>query len=82
MNKTLANASIYLEAFGHTVVAWVWLEQALVAIGKVAHDADFYKGKLQACSFFFKWELPRVQPQLNLLESIDTIALDMRDEWF
>jgi alkylation response protein AidB-like acyl-CoA dehydrogenase len=85
LNKTLANASVYLEAFGHTVVAWIWLEQALLAAGKVGeagHDADFYKGKLQACSFFFRWELPRVLPQLNLLESIDTTALDMQDEWF
>jgi alkylation response protein AidB-like acyl-CoA dehydrogenase len=82
LNKTLANASVYLEAFGHTVLAWIWLEQALLAVGKVGHDADFYKGKLQACSFFFRWELPRVQPQLNLLESIDTTTLDMQDEWF
>ncbi len=31
MNKTLANASLYLEAVGHVVIAWMWLEQALVA---------------------------------------------------
>ncbi|MGH8807862.1 MAG: acyl-CoA dehydrogenase [Noviherbaspirillum sp.] len=82
MNKTLANASVYLEAFGHAVVAWIWLEQALLAVGKSGHDADFYKGKLQACAYFFKWELPKVQPQLDLLESIDTTTLDMQDAWF
>jgi len=82
MNKTLANASVYLEAFGHAVVAWMWLQQAMVATGKSGHDADFYKGKLQACAYFFKWELPRVQPQLDLLESIDTTTLDMQDAWF
>ncbi len=82
MNKTLANASVYLEAFGHTVVAWVWLQQALLAVGKGGHDADFYQGKLQACAYFFKWELPKVQPQLDLLESIDTTTLDMQDAWF
>jgi acyl-CoA dehydrogenase len=82
MNKTLANASIYLEAFGHAVVAWMWLQQALVAVGKSGHDADFYRGKLQACAYFFKWELPKVQPQLDLLESIDTTTLDMQDAWF
>jgi hypothetical protein len=54
MNKTLANASLYLEAFGHVVMAWIWLEQALCALGKTGHDADFYRGKLQACAFFFK----------------------------
>jgi alkylation response protein AidB-like acyl-CoA dehydrogenase len=79
LNKTLANASLYLEAFGHTVVAWLWLEQALAAAGK---DGDFYQGKLQACAFFFKWELPKVHVQLDLLETIDTTTLDMRDAWF
>lgn len=81
-NKTLANASLYLEAFGHTVLAWIWLEQALVAIGKDGHDADFYRGKLQACAFFFRWELPKVGPQLDLLATLDTTTLDMQDAWF
>ncbi len=41
----LANASVYLEAVGHVVVAWLWLEQALAAEG---HDGDFYDGKRAA----------------------------------
>jgi butyryl-CoA dehydrogenase len=86
MNKTLANASLYLEAVGHTVVAWMWLEQALVAAralpGAVADDSNFYLGKLQACRYFFNWELPKVEQQLALLASIDTTTLDMQDAWF
>ncbi len=86
MNKTLANASLYLEAVGHAVVAWLWLEMALVATRKLpsAHGdgQDFYRGKLQACRFYFQWELPKVQPQLDLLASIDTTTLDMQDAWF
>jgi alkylation response protein AidB-like acyl-CoA dehydrogenase len=82
LNKTLANASLYLEAFGHLVVAWIWLEQALLTLGKNGQDADFYNGKRQACAFFFKWELPKIHPQLDLLESIDTTTLDMQDAWF
>ncbi len=31
---TLANASVYLEAFGHITIAWIWLQQALVAQGQ------------------------------------------------
>jgi alkylation response protein AidB-like acyl-CoA dehydrogenase len=81
-NKMLANASLYLEAFGHAVVAWIWLEQALLSVGKSGHDADFYQGKLQACAYFFRWELPKTGPQLDLLESIDTTTLDMQDAWF
>ncbi|MDB5755563.1 MAG: acyl-CoA dehydrogenase [Massilia sp.] len=86
MNKTLANASLYLEAVGHTVLAWIWLEQALLAERQLnkapEQDQDFYRGKLQACRYFFKWELPKVQPQLELLASIDTTTLDMQDAWF
>jgi butyryl-CoA dehydrogenase len=86
MNKTLANASVYLEAVGHTVVAWIWLEQALLAARQIGaapeSDQDFYRGKLQACRYFFNWELPKVGPQLDLLASIDTTTLDMQDAWF
>jgi alkylation response protein AidB-like acyl-CoA dehydrogenase len=83
LNRTLANASLYLEAFGHAVVAWIWLEQALLAVAKEhAHDADFYKGKLQACLYFYQWELPKIDPQLDLLASLDTTTLDMQDAWF
>ncbi|WP_426197120.1 acyl-CoA dehydrogenase [Massilia sp. DWR3-1-1] len=88
LNKTLANASLYLEAAGHIVVAWIWLQQAqvaaraLAAAGPTATELDFYRGKLQACRYFFNWELPRVAPQLALLASIDTTTLDMQDAWF
>ena len=83
VNKSLANASAYLEVFGHAVVAWIWLEQALLCLGKEAqHDADFYAGKLQACKYFFNWELPKVHPQLDLLGNIDTTTYEMRDNWF
>jgi alkylation response protein AidB-like acyl-CoA dehydrogenase len=86
MNKTLANASVYLEATGHAVIAWTWLEQALIAARKVdsplQSEQDFYNGKLQACRYFFNWELPKVGPQLDLLASIDTTTLDMQDAWF
>jgi len=86
MNKTLANASVYLEALGHTVLAWIWLEQGLLAARALPEageaDGDFYRGKLQACRYFFRWELTKVGPQLDLLQSIDTTTLDMRDAWF
>ena len=86
MNKTLANASAYLEALGHTVVAWIWLQQAILAARAMdaaqGAESDFCRGKLQACRYFFLWELPKVQQQLDLLERIDTTTLDMQDAWF
>ena len=82
VNKTLANASVYLEAFGHIVMAWIWVEQALAAASAPNRHDDFYRGKMQACHYFIRWELPKVRPMLNLLESLDTTTLDMKDSWF
>ncbi|MBL8510576.1 MAG: acyl-CoA dehydrogenase [Betaproteobacteria bacterium] len=80
---TLANASVYLEALGHIVIAWMWLEQSLAAAAHYAeHDSDFYQGKWQACRYFFVWELPKVKAMLNLLESLDDTTLAMQPAWF
>ncbi|MEX0737852.1 MAG: acyl-CoA dehydrogenase [Pseudohongiella sp.] len=76
---TLANAAVYLEAFGHTVVAWIWLEQMLAAAGKAG---DFYAGKNQAGRWFFAWELPKTEQWLNLLASLDDTCLNMQENWF
>jgi Acetyl-CoA dehydrogenase C-terminal like/Acyl-CoA dehydrogenase, C-terminal domain len=75
----MANSAIYLEAFGHIVVAWMWLEQVVAAEGQ---SGDFYDGKRQAAQYFFRYELPRTAPQLDLLERLDRTTLDMRDAWF
>jgi len=85
-NAALANSSVYLEMFGHTVLAWIWLKQALAAARGLAAgnaaDADFYRGKLAACRYFFNWELPKTQPQHTLLRALDPTCLEMKDEWF
>jgi butyryl-CoA dehydrogenase len=80
---TLANATPYLEAFGHVVLAWIWLEQSLAASHHYQRaEADFYHGKWQACRYFFLYELPKVDPMLDLVASLDTTTLNMKDEWF
>ena len=75
----LANASLYLEVFGHLVVAWIWLEQLLAAAGK---DSEFHAGKRQAAQYFFRWELPKTGPLLDLLASADDTTLAMQESWF
>ena len=82
LNLTLANAAVYLEAFGHLVMGWIWLEQAIAAHTQQRGDHAFYAGKRQACDWFFRWELPRVDAQLDLLDSLDKTTLTMQDEWF
>ena len=85
-NLMLANASVYLELLGHVVIAWIWLRMAVLAHRALAKaqgsDADFYQGKLQACQYFFRYELPRTRAQHTLLRSMDATCLAMRDQWF
>ncbi|MBX9638558.1 MAG: acyl-CoA dehydrogenase [Mycobacteriaceae bacterium] len=75
----LANSSIYLECFGHIVIAWIWLDKVTRAAGC---DGDFYDGKRQAARYFFIYELPKVAAQLDLLATVDTTTLQMSPGWF
>ena len=61
------NATPFLRAFGHVVVAWLWLEQALVA--EAHRGSPYHDGKLRACRFFFECELPRAAQWLALVSS-------------
>ncbi|MGE0828652.1 MAG: acyl-CoA dehydrogenase [Hyphomonadaceae bacterium] len=72
--KRLANSAAYLEAFGHMVIAWIWLDKLCVAEGKTG---SFYDGKRAAARYFFTWEVPKTGPQLDLLASLDTTLLDL-----
>ncbi|AZC34916.1 acyl-CoA dehydrogenase [Pseudomonas chlororaphis] len=86
VNSSLANSALYLKAFGHTVIGWRWLEQAIraqegLARGNAA-DVGFYKGKLQAARYFLTWEVPACHHELDLLEARDDTCLSMQDEWF
>ncbi len=86
VNQTLANSALYLKVFGHAVVGWRWLEQALRAERGLTEgnpaDADFYRGKLQAARYFLTWEVPGCAHELALLEARDDTCLGMQDAWF
>jgi butyryl-CoA dehydrogenase len=86
VERALANATVYLEAVGHVVVAWRWLAQALVATRALATagaaDRAFYEGKRAACRYFFRYELPRIGPQFALVASLDDTALVMPEDGF
>jgi len=76
---TLANSTVYLEAAGHVVVAWMWLEQLIAAND---HQGDFYDGKRAAAQYFYTYELPKVGPQFDLLASLDRTTVEAQPSWF
>lgn len=86
VNQGLANSALYLNVFGHMVIGWRWLEQAIKAEQGLAAgnpvDRDFYRGKLQAARYFLTWEVPSCQHNLAILEARDDTCLSMQDSWF
>jgi len=79
----LANATPYLQAFGHVVLAWVWLELALAAQAPGGrHEAGFVQGKLQACRYFYAYELPKIDAWLGVVASRSAVCREMQDAWF
>lgn len=82
----LANAGLYLDTFGHVVIGWMWLKQAIEAVRRIdaasAQDRRFYRGKIQACRYFFRYELNKVPERLALLAAADDTCLAMHDDWF
>jgi butyryl-CoA dehydrogenase len=77
--EALANATPYLQAFGHVVLAWVWLDVALAAwrldpAAAPAPDARagadeevFLAGKRAAMRYFFAYELPKIDAWLAVV---------------
>jgi butyryl-CoA dehydrogenase len=87
--EALANATPYLQAFGHTVLAWVWLDVAICAQEHLEQataagqgDTALLHGKLAAARFFFRYELPKVPAWLKVVETRDDTCRSMNDAWF
>jgi butyryl-CoA dehydrogenase len=68
----------YLQAFGHTVLAWIWLDVALTADTEGAGD----QGRRAACRFFFAHELPKAKTWLASVSLGDRTAVDLPEEAF
>ena len=86
VERGLANAYLYMECFGHVVVGWMWLRQAQAALrglqGNGVQPKAFYEGKLRACEYFMRYELPKPLALAEVLEQGDRITLEMPDECF
>ena len=82
-SEALANAVPYMQAFGHVVLAWIWLDVAITCVGKsddAKSDADM--GRLGAMQFFFNYELPKIDAWLNVVSSRDSTCADLPENAF
>jgi butyryl-CoA dehydrogenase len=81
--EALANAVPYMQAFGHTVLAWIWLDVACTALaGDAAQAQSATVGRLGATRFFFHYELPKVGAWLSVVQSRDMTCATFPEEAF
>jgi butyryl-CoA dehydrogenase len=81
--EALANAVPYMQAFGHTVLAWIWLDVALRSLegdGAAAQPAT--AGRVGAARFFFHYELPKIGAWLEVVERRDPTCTALPEDAF
>jgi butyryl-CoA dehydrogenase len=76
----LANAVPYLQAFGHTVLAWIWLDVALAA--QASAESPARTGRLGAMRYFFHYELPKTGAWLQVVSARDQTCASLPETAF
>ena len=79
----LPNAVPYMQAFGHTVLAWIWLDVAISALKSDATDSGAAcAGIMGATGYFYAYELPKITAWLAVVESRNRLCADLPEEAF
>ncbi len=83
----LADATLYLEFFGHVTIAWQWLLQGIAVQkalnnGAAKKDSSFYHGKMFTLRYFFAYELPKTLGLVERLMDDDRLTLEMQTNYF
>jgi butyryl-CoA dehydrogenase len=81
--QALANAVPYMQAFGHTVLAWIWLDVALTVWNKDATlSIAANAGRMGAAQYFYHYELPKIGAWLNVVNGRDMTCAALAEEAF
>lgn len=70
------NAGAFLSAFGHVVVGWLWVSQALAAKG----DTVLGCGKHAACRYFLRIELPKAETNFAQVARAESCVAEVDSE--
>ena len=71
--EALANAVPYMQAFGHVVLAWIWLDIATNNISIKAINTP-------STAYFYHYELPKIGAWLKVVQERDMTCAQMREE--
>ena len=81
--EALANAVPYMQAFGHTVLAWMWLEVALKVLEQdAALSVAANAGRMGATRYFYHYELPKIAAWLKVVNARDMCCAQMAADAF
>jgi butyryl-CoA dehydrogenase len=86
--QALANATPYLQAFGHVVLAWLWLDVACACEARLGRELadgtvlDGLHGRLAAMRYFYAYELPKIDAWLLPVAARQPLCREMREAWF
>ena len=81
--EALANAVPYMQAFGHTVLAWIWLDVALaVQASDATQSIAANAGRMGAMRYFYHYELPKTAAWLQVVCNRDRTCADFPEESF
>ena len=82
----LANAVPYLQGFGHTVLAWIWLDVVIASrtakIGTTPESIAAAAGRMGAMAYFYHYELPKIDAWLHVVETRDQLCANFPEEAF
>lgn len=79
--QALRHATPFLNAFGHLVVGWLWLDMT-VAAAKHGDKNGFANGKLRACAYFFDFEMPKIEAWLAPIFTDSEVITNARIDEF
>jgi butyryl-CoA dehydrogenase len=77
--EALANAVPYLQAFGHLVLAWIWLDVSASCRGA---QTPAQTGRQAASKFFYHYELPKIDAWLHVVSNRDMTCANLAEDAF
>ena len=81
--EALPNAVPYMQAFGHAVLAWMWLDVSLASgQGSAAHSDASRAGIAAANQYFYRYELPKIDAWLAVVSARDMTCVATPEDAF
>ncbi|MFT4243045.1 MAG: acyl-CoA dehydrogenase [Acidovorax sp.] len=81
--EALANAVPYMQAFGHMVLAWMWLDVALATLRQDATlSVAASAGRMGAMRYFYHYELPKIGAWLHVVSTRDATCAQLPEDAF